>query len=62
LAVLADAPAGGERGVRLIVRSAQRLGLYGWGLLLWLGFVAFILTGLFTAVKEAPYVHVQSGV
>ena len=46
---------------RLIVESEEGLRWYVLGALAWLGFVAFILTGLFTTVKEArdePKTHV----
>jgi hypothetical protein len=42
----------------LIVKSEEGLPLYALGALAWVAFVAFILTGLFTTVKEAPWVAI----
>jgi hypothetical protein len=43
---------------RLFVESKENLRLYAVGALLWVGFVAFILTGLFTTIKEVPGIAV----
>ena len=42
----------------MIVKSEESLRLYALGALAWLGFVAFILTGLFTTVRQAPFVAI----
>jgi hypothetical protein len=47
-----------RREAGLIVQSEESLRLYALGALAWLAFVAFILTGLFTTVKQAPLIAI----
>ena len=42
----------------MIVQSEESLRLYAFGALFWLGFVAFVLTGLFTTIREAPFISI----
>ena len=42
----------------MIVQSEESLRLYALGALAWLAFVAFILVGFFTSVKQAPFVAI----
>ena len=42
----------------MVVQSEENLRLYALGALFWLAFVAFILTGLFTTIREAPFIAI----
>jgi len=54
----AVAPAAASVSAQLIVESEEGLRWYALGAIAWVGFVAFILTGLFTTFKEAPFISV----